>query len=131
MAVVLLVEDDPENLLLVTELLSRSGHRVLTAVDGPGGLDSARAWRPDVILLDVSLAGPMNGLEVCRALRAEPPTATTPIMMLSGWAFDSDLAAGREAGADDYLPKPFHPEVLRARVEHLIDWAVARPAGNP
>ena len=121
MATVLVVEDDPANAQMVMAILSRAGHRVFAAVDGPGGLESARSWSPDVILLDVSLAGAMSGLDVCRALRADPHTSDTPIMFLSGWAFASDMEAGRLAGANDYLPKPFTREDLVGRVQGLLE----------
>lgn len=103
MATVLLVEDDPANAHMVTVILGRAGHQMPTAIDGPGGLETERNWPLDLILLDVSLAGPLNGLDVCRALRAEPGAALTPIMMLSGWAFATDLDAGRAAGASSTL----------------------------
>lgn len=124
MATVLVVEDDPANAQMVMAILSRAGHRVLVAADGPGGLESARSWSPDVILLDVSLAGAMSGLDVCRTLRADPRTSRTPIMFLSGWAFASDMEAGHTAGANDYLPKPFTREDLVGRVQSLLDGAV-------
>jgi DNA-binding response OmpR family regulator len=131
MAVVLVVEDDPANAQMVAAMLTRAGHRVLTAADGPGGLESARSWDPDTILLGVSLAGSMNGLEVCRALPAEPGTAKTPIIMLSGWAFETDVEAGRAAGCDDYLAKPFGQDELLARVQRVLDGAATQPRPQP
>ncbi len=124
MATVLVVEDDPANAAMIMAMTDRAEHRVLTAANGPGALESARWWHPDLILLDVSLAGEMDGLHVCRALRDDPGTASTPIIMLSGWTFESDIAAGRAAGCDDYMPKPFTPQDLLSRVHHLLD----RPA---
>lgn len=123
MATVLVVEDDPENAQMITEILGREGHRVLTAALGDEGLESARAWHPDAILLDVALSGPMTGFEVCRALRAEAGTATTPIIMVSAWAFDSDLQAGWSAGCNDYLAKPFAASQLLAVVQEHLDQA--------
>jgi len=102
-------------------VLSRDGHRVLMASEGATALDMARRWLPDAVLLDVSLLGPMTGLDVCRALRADPATAGIAILMLSGWAFESDVAAGHAAGADGYLAKPFGNAELRTRVQELID----------
>jgi CheY-like chemotaxis protein len=66
MATVLVVEDGPANAAMIMAMLSRAGHQVLTAADGPGALESAWSWHPDVILLDVSLAGEIDGLQVCR-----------------------------------------------------------------
>lgn len=121
MATVLLVEDDPGHAQLVTTMLRGAGHRVLTAANGTGGLACARAWHPDVVLLDVSLAGAMTGFDVCRALRAEPDTAKTPIIMLSAWAFDTDLEAGWAAGCDDYLAKPFAAGQLLAVLDQQLN----------
>jgi CheY-like chemotaxis protein len=126
MVLVVAVEDDPINAVLVSTALTRDGHQVLTAPDGLGGLESVRTWRPDIVLLDVSLAGPMNGLDVCRELRRDPVTARIPVLMLSGWAFDTDLEAGRAAGADGYLSKPFSASDLQTMVGILLDRAAAR-----
>jgi DNA-binding response OmpR family regulator len=120
--------------VLAEAVLGRAGHRVLMCADGPTALDIARRRVPDVVLLDVSLAGSMAGLEVCRALRADPATAAIAVLMLSGWAFESDVAAGHEAGADGYLAKPFSNVELRERAQELVDRAAARPgpaAGGP
>jgi CheY-like chemotaxis protein len=126
MAVILVVEDDPANALLITAMLTRAGHHVLTAVDGTGAMDSARLWRPDLVLLDVSLPGAMTGFDVCRALRDQPDTATTPIIMQSGWAFASDVEAGREAKCDDYLAKPYSRDQLLNAVQALLEPAAVR-----
>jgi CheY-like chemotaxis protein len=126
MGVVLVVEDDPLNASLAQAVLSRDGHRVLMAADGPTALDMACRWQPDLVLLDVSLLGPMTGLDVCRALRADPATATIAVLMLSGWAFTSDIEAASAAGADAYIAKPFSNADLRARVHELIDHATSR-----
>jgi DNA-binding response OmpR family regulator len=126
MTTVLVVEDDLANAHLVTVILKQAGHQVLTANDGPAGIESAHAGHPDVILLDVSLAGPMDGLQLCRALRAEADTATTPVIMLSGWASKDDRSAGRAAGCDDYLAKPYSKADLLAVVQNMID----RPASH-
>ena len=120
MALILVVEDDPANAVLVQTLLNRDGHQVLLAADGEAALDIARRRRPEVVLLDVSLAGDLTGFDVCRALRAEPGTAGAGILMLSGWAFDCDIEAGRAAGADGYVAKPFSAADLRSRIHALL-----------
>ncbi len=125
MGFVLVVEDDPANATLAEAVLSRAGHRVLHAADGVAALEIARRRSPDLILLDVSLPGALTGLDVCRALRADPATARIAVLMLSGWAFDSDVQAGRAAGADGYLAKPFLAADLRSRVQELLDRASA------
>jgi DNA-binding response OmpR family regulator len=130
MGVVLVVEDDPANAVLVETVLTRAGHRVLMASEGPSALDIARRWVPDLVLLDVSLAGSMSGFEVCRTLRADPVTAAVAVLMLSGWAFESDILAGQAAGADGYLAKPFGTVELRTRVQELIDRTPASAPGR-
>jgi CheY-like chemotaxis protein len=126
MAVILVVEDDPSNAMLCTMVLQRAGHKVLNAVDGPGAMDEVHDWTPDALVLDVSLAGPFTGLDVCRALRAEPDTAGVGVLMVSGWAFDSDIAAAHEAGADGYLSKPFRPPDLTDALDAVLALAAAR-----
>lgn len=127
---VLVVEDDPANAVLVETVLTRAGHRVLMTSEGASALDIARRWIPDLVLLDVSLAGSITGFEVCRALRADPATAAIGVLMLSGWAFESDIEAGHAAGADGYLAKPFNTVELRTRVQELIDRTPAHPPGR-
>jgi DNA-binding response OmpR family regulator len=128
MAVILVVEDDPANAVLVQAVLNRDGHQVLLAADGVSALDVARRRLPDVVLLDVSLTGDLTGFDVCRALRAEPSTAATGILMLSGWAFDSDVEAGRAAGADGYIAKPFAAADLCSQIRQLL---VRAPGSKP
>ncbi|MCW2502425.1 MAG: two component response regulator receiver protein [Actinomycetia bacterium] len=125
MATLLVVEDDADNSVLICSVLRRAGHQTLTAPDGPGALTAARSWAPDLIVLDVSLAGPLTGLDVCRAVRGDPKLAGVPVIMLSGWAFDSDIEAGQSAGADAYLSKPFSPSALTGLVEEHL---ARRPA---
>jgi DNA-binding response OmpR family regulator len=121
MATILVVEDDADNVVLLRRVLERAGHQVVTAADGLGGFAAARSWAPELILLDVSLAGPMTGLDLCRLIRATAEIAHTPVVMLSGWAFDSDLQAGRDAGANAYLAKPFDMSELTETVTGLLD----------
>ena len=126
--VVLVVEDEPLNATLAETVLRRAGHQVLMAADGPTALDIARRRVPDLILLDVSLTGSMNGLDVCRRLRSDPTTAGIAVLVLSGWTFESDVTAAHDAGADGYLAKPFAAADLVARVQQLIDGVAARTA---
>ncbi len=118
-----MVEDDPANALLITAMLDRAGHQVITAVDGASAMNSARSSHPDLVLLDVSLPGTMAGFDVCRALRAEPDTATTPIIMQSGRAFPSDVETGRQAQSDGYLAKSYTKDQLLGAVQALLDRA--------
>src|SRR5688572_4779966 len=112
---VLVVEDDPSNRALLTALLERAGYRAVTASDGPSGLAAALESAPDLVLLDVGLPG-MDGLEICRRLRADPRTVTLPVVLLTGRTSVDDVVAGLDAGADDFLAKPFHEAELLARL---------------
>ena len=112
---VLVIEDDPANRALLTALLERAGYRAVTAADGPSGLAAALETAPDIVLLDVGLPG-MDGLEICRRLRADPRTVTMPVVLLTGRTSVDDVVAGLDAGADDFLAKPFHEAELLARL---------------
>jgi DNA-binding response OmpR family regulator len=113
---ILVVEDEPTLVATLRFNLERDGYSVLTAQDGDIGLAQARAHRPDLVLLDLMLPG-LNGLEVCRVLRRE---STTPILMLTARAEETDKVVGLEVGADDYLTKPFSMRELLARVRALL-----------
>ncbi len=122
-----LVADDTESVRsLFARLLSADGHDVVSAHDGRTALESVQRDRPDVILLDVEMPG-MSGLEVCRRLKADPATRLTPVVMVTGQTHLNDRIRGIEAGADEFLSKPVHPQELRVRVrslsrmKHLID----------
>lgn len=121
---VLVADDDPDIRELVSFKLSRSGYVVRTCADGPSVLAEARAGPPDLLVLDLNMPG-VSGLDVCRALRAEPGTATIPVIMLTARAQEADVQAGFAAGADDYIRKPFSPRELLSRVEAVL----ARVAG--
>ena len=122
-----LVADDTESVRsLFRKLLISDGHDVVSADDGVAALDAVREHRPDVVLLDVRMPR-MDGLEVCRRLKADSATRLTPVVLVTGQTDLSDRIRGIEAGADEFLSKPVHPHELRARirslsrVKHLID----------
>ena len=117
--VILAVDDDPDILKLVVFRLERSGYVVLQARDGEEALRLALEHKPDLAVVDVMMPR-MDGLELVRRLRAEEATSRTPIIMLTARAQDTDLQAGFEAGADDYLRKPFSPLELQARVQAIL-----------
>jgi DNA-binding response OmpR family regulator len=121
----LLVDDDARLGALVAEYLGRHEIDVTVAADGERGLAALQRGRFDVVLLDVMLPG-IDGLEVCRRIRATPALAATPVLMLTARGDDVDKIVGLELGADDYLAKPFNPRELLARVR-----AVLRRAGGP
>jgi two-component system phosphate regulon response regulator PhoB len=119
MTTILIVDDEPSILDLVRFTLEDADVRVVEASDGAEALVLARRIKPDLILLDVQMPR-LNGLEVCRQLRREPALARTPIVMLTAAGQEADRARGREAGADEYLTKPFSPLALLALVEALV-----------
>ena len=116
---VLLVDDDPVILRLLEVNFEMEGFAVRTAGDGQEGLEVARAEQPDVIVSDVMMPR-MNGLELAASIKADPATAAIPVLLLSAKAQATDIRAGLEAGADDYVTKPFEPNDLVERVIKLL-----------
>jgi DNA-binding response OmpR family regulator len=117
---VLAVDDDPIILRLLQLNLELEGFDVLTAADGREGLAAVREHKPDVVLLDVMMPH-LDGFQVCAAVRADEDAsvARTPIIILSAKAQQADLDAGRRAGADEYVTKPFDPLTLIELVDRL------------
>jgi two-component system, OmpR family, phosphate regulon response regulator PhoB len=116
---VLVVEDEPDIRTLVVHHLTRDGFRCRTAATGPEALASVRRAPPDLLILDLMLPE-LNGIEVCRRLRADTATAAVPIIMLTARADEVDRVVGLEMGADDYVVKPFSPKELVARVRAVL-----------
>jgi DNA-binding response OmpR family regulator len=116
---ILIVEDEKDILQLVKLYLEKEGYRTCTALTGLEGLQQVKAEHPDLIILDLMLAE-MDGLEVCKRIRADRQTAMIPIIMLTAKAEESDTIIGLELGADDYITKPFSPKALAARVKALF-----------
>ena len=115
---VLVVDDTDSVRSLFQKLLTSDGHEVLTAATGAAALEIVEQQRLDVILLDVAMPG-LDGLEVCRRLKADPLTRLTPVVLVTGQTDLSDRIRGIEAGADEFISKPVHPHELRARVRSL------------
>jgi DNA-binding NtrC family response regulator len=116
---VLIVDDNPANLDLLTRVLEPEGYQILVAQTGEAAIDLAARATPDVILLDVMLPG-VDGYETCRRLRAGPRTASVPVLFISARNDTSSVVEGFGAGAVDYLAKPFQPEEVLSRVStHL------------
>ena len=113
---VLVVDDDVKTVELVKLYLNRDGYQVLTAYDGVEALRLARESHPDLIVLDLMLPG-IDGLKVCRTLRNE---SDVPIIMLTAKTTEQDRLTGLDLGADDYVPKPFSPRELAARVRVVL-----------
>ena len=119
MPLVLVADDDPDILALVRLRLERDGYEVLSAPDGETALDLALARTPDLALLDVMMPR-LDGYEVTRRLREHGPTTTIPIILLTARVQEPDLERGFEAGADDYVTKPFSPQALGERVQAAL-----------
>jgi two-component system phosphate regulon response regulator PhoB len=115
----LVIEDDPDIVELLRYNLEREGYRVLVATDGERGLADAARHQPDLVLLDLMLPG-LDGLEVCRRLRAQDGTRAIPVLILTAKSEEADVVIGLEMGADDYLTKPFSPRECLARVRALL-----------
>ncbi len=111
---ILVLDDHPRNVAILTRLLAKD-HVVTTAATGEEALTVAEGFRPDVALLDIMLPG-IDGYEVCRRLRAMPSTAHCKILMVSAKGLPTERLAGYEAGADDYVVKPFDPDELMAKI---------------
>ena len=116
---ILVVDDETVLVETIAYNLEQAGYQVMTAIDGASALDIARNERLDLIVLDVMLPE-MDGFEVCRLLRREKNTETTPIMMLTAKGEEIDKVVGLEVGADDYVTKPFGRRELLARVRALL-----------
>ena len=116
---VLLVDDEPDLLELLSYSLERENVEVLVARDGVEGLQIARKERPDVIVLDIMMPN-MDGIELCERLREDPKLRLTPILMLTARIGERDEIVGLDAGADDYLPKPISPKLFLSRVKAVL-----------
>jgi len=116
---ILVVEDEEDILELIKYNLTKEGYQVSTSTTGESAIESARRVVPDLILLDIMLPG-MDGLEVCRLLKRDPVTEKIPIIMLTAKGEESDIITGLEIGADDYMPKPFSPKIVIARIRNLL-----------
>jgi DNA-binding response OmpR family regulator len=117
--IVLVVEDDPVILRLLEVNFELEGFEVVLAHDGAEGIAAARAQRPDIIISDIMMPK-VSGLELVEALKADEATASIPIILLSAKAQTGDLKSGMDAGADDYITKPFEPLDLVDRVNALL-----------
>jgi two-component system alkaline phosphatase synthesis response regulator PhoP len=116
---ILVVDDEAILLETIAYNLEQAGYRVVTAADGHSALEAAKSEEPDLVILDIMLPG-MDGFEVCRELRRDQLTATTPILILTAKGDEIDKVVGLELGADDYVTKPFGRRELLARVRALL-----------
>jgi two-component system response regulator CpxR len=123
----LVIDDDAELCSLLGEFLRREGHQAEFEQNGARGLERALAGEFALVVLDVMLPG-LDGFEILRRLRAQ---SRVPVLMLTARAEDVDRIIGLELGADDYLPKPFNPRELAARIRAILRRAEPRPAAKP
>ena len=121
---VLVAEADRANRALVARLLDRAGYRSIAVADGKDAVRAAVEECPDLVLIDVGLSG-VGGLDVCRRLRADPRTVALPIILVTGPSGSRDVMAGLDAGADDFVRKPYDGAELMARVRSVLRLARA------
>jgi two-component system alkaline phosphatase synthesis response regulator PhoP len=116
---IVIVEDEPDILEVISYNLKREGFDVETSMDGIQGFRLIQDISPDLVLLDIMLPG-LDGLEICRRLRADPSNANTSIIIVSAKGEENDVVLGLGLGADDYIAKPFSPRELLARVKAVL-----------
>lgn len=126
---VLVIEDDPDILELIRFNLERDGYQVQTAESVESARKVLARQLPGVLLLDLMLPGE-SGFDFCRSLRAEPRTRALPVIMVTARDEDTDIVAGLEVGADDYITKPFTPRVLLARVRAVLRRRAVEPGDD-
>jgi DNA-binding response OmpR family regulator len=125
---ILVVDDESELRELLVRLFARDGHRVLAVADARSAIDRASTEQFDCVLLDVALGPGQDGVDVCRELRAR--RNVVPIIMLTARDSEADAVLGLEAGADDYVTKPFGPAELRSRIKAVLRRAGPRAMGD-
>jgi len=116
---IIVVEDEPDIREIMLYNLRREGYEAEGIESGPEGLEAIRAKQPNLVILDLMLPG-MDGLTVCQQVRAEAAIKATPIIIVSAKEEESDVVIGLGLGADDYVPKPFSPRELLARVKAVL-----------
>ena len=116
---ILIVEDDEDILELIKYNLTKDGYKISFEMSGEGALSFLSSKTPDLILLDIMLPE-IDGLEICRTIKADSNLKAIPIIMLTAKGEESDIVSGLEMGADDYITKPFSPKVLIARIKTVL-----------
>ncbi|HTR00946.1 MAG TPA: response regulator [Candidatus Acidoferrum sp.] len=116
---IIIIEDEPDILEVLSYNLRREGYEILTANDGTQGLALVKREKPDLVLLDLMLPG-MDGIELCTSIKKNPDTQNTLLIMVTAKGEESDIVLGLGVGADDYISKPFSPKELVARVKAVL-----------
>ena len=119
MARILLIEDSPTDVAVLTQLLERNGHQVLTSASAEDGIEVCKRELPDLVLMDVVLPG-MNGFQATRALSRDAETSAIPVLIVSTKHMETDRAWGLRQGAKDYIVKPPREDELIARINALL-----------
>lgn len=119
MAKILIAEDERDIRDLVAFTLRFAGHEVIAATNGEEAVELAPKINPDLILMDVRMPR-MTGYEACKAMKANPQLKDIPVVFLSAKGQESEIQQGKDAGAEDYLLKPFAPDLLTARVKDIL-----------
>ena len=117
---VLIADDNPQNAELLDAHLDGTGYETRIAANGEDAVSEAKAWNPDVVLLDVMMPK-LSGFEVCKRLKADPATASTAVLMVTALDQPTDVARAVDAGTDDFLTKPINKTELVLRVKALIE----------
>ena len=117
---ILVCDDEPYILMALTDAVEMEGYECVTAINGREALQKARETLPDLIRLDILMPF-MDGFEVCRELKADASTRDIPVIMLTAKSQQIDIQKGKDAGADDYITKPFRPSTLRKKFNEVLD----------
>ena len=116
---ILIIEDEPDIRQFISFNLKKNNYKVLTAINGEEGLTITKKHKPDIVILDLMLPG-IHGIEVCRLLNKNKDTKKIPIIMLTALGQEENIIKGLEAGADDYITKPFSFKILNARIKSVV-----------
>ena len=119
---ILVIEDQPDNRQILRDLLTNANFEVIEAEDGEAGLAAAAAHRPDLILMDIQLPG-IDGYEATRRLKADTLLRAIPIIAVTSYALAGEADTARAAGCDAYIPKPYSPRQLLAKVREYLPQA--------
>jgi len=120
---ILVIEDQEDNRRILRDLLTSVGYEIIEATTGEEGVASAETGHPDLILMDIQLPG-IDGYEATRRVRAHPALRQVPIIAVTSYALSGDDVKAKEAGCTDYVPKPFSPRALLAKIREYLPQAV-------